>query len=170
MCSSDLFISEASDGTPKMNPLLSFNDSNGYLSEGNTPGVSALHMVFLRFRDDKSYNESDIRISQVTDICPFSQGNGVKLNGLPKSEVLVKRIFTKGSGEKMMVQKYVIWKTNKEESSLFPAYVFFYTDFSSGRKDMLKRDIRVSSDRDQIMAFMDDAIEQNVKKGWVEID
>ena len=162
------FISEASDGTPKMNPLLAFSDSDGYLSEGNTPGVSALHMVFVRLREDKGFNESDIRISQVTDICPFSQEKAVRLNGLPKSEVLAKRIFTKGSGEKIMVQKYVVWKTNKEESSLFPAYVFFYTDFSSGRKEMLKRDIRVSSDRDQIMAFMDDAIEQNVKKGWTE--
>ena len=162
------FISEASDGTPKMNPLLTFSESDGYLSEGNTPGVSILHMTFVRFRDDKSFNESDIRISQVTDVCPFSQGNSVKLNGLPKSEILAKRIFTKGSGEKMMVQKYVVWKTNKEESSLFPAYVFFYTDFSSGRKDMLKRDIRVSSDKEQIIAFMDAAIAQNVKKGWTE--
>ena len=162
------FISEASDGTPKMNPLLAFSDSDGYLSEGNTPGVSALHMVFVRLREDKGFNESDIRISQVTDICPFSQEKTVRLNGLPKSEVLAKRIFTKGSGEKIMVQKYVVWKTNKEESSLFPAYVFFYTDFSSGRKEMLKRDIRVSSDKEQVMAFMDASIEQNVKKGWTE--
>ena len=29
-----------------------------------------------------------------------------------------------------MIQKYVVWKTNKEKHSLYPAYVFHYTDFS----------------------------------------
>ena len=131
-------------------------------------GVSTLHFVFNRLREDKATNETDIRISQITDICPFSEEKTTKLSNLPKSEVLAKRVFTKGSGEKLMIQKYVIWKTNKEETGAYPAYVFFYTDFSSGRKDMLKRDLRVSSDKEQEFAMMEQTIAENVKKGWVE--
>ena len=162
------FVAESSDGTPKTNPLLSFDKDNGYLSEGMVPGVSTLHFVFNRFREDKTAEKSDIRISQITDICPFSEGKSTRLTELPKSEVLAKKIFTKGSGEKLMIQKYVIWKTNKEETGAYPAYIFFYTDFSSGRKDMLKRDLRVSSDKEQAFAMMEQTIAENVKKGWVE--
>ena len=42
------FVAEGSDGTPKTNPLLSFDKDNGYLSEGMVPGVSTLHFVFNR--------------------------------------------------------------------------------------------------------------------------
>ena len=162
------FVAESSDGTPKTNPILNFDEEKGYLSEGMVPGVSTLHFVFNRFRDDKAADKSDIRIAQITDVCPFSEGKSSRLTDLPKSEVLAKRIFTKGSGDKLMIQKYVIWKTNKEETGAYPAYVFFYTDFSSGRKDMLKRDLRVSSDKEQAFALMEQAIAENVKKGWVE--
>lgn len=162
------FVTENSDGTPKTNPLLNYVADKGYLSEGMTSGVSTLHFVFSRFREDKSADKTDIRISQITDICPFSEGKATKMSNLPKSEILKKRIFTKGSGDKLMIQKYVVWKTNKEESGAYPAYVFFYTDFSSGRKDMLKRDLRVSSDKEQAFALMEQAIVENVKKGWIE--
>ena len=162
-------VAEGSDGIPKMNPLLTFDYEKGYLFDSNTPGVSLLHFIFTRFRDDKTANESDVRISQVTDICPFSESKVPRFADLPKSEVIAKRIFTKESGEKMMIQKYLVWKTNKEESGAFPSYVFFYTDFSSGRKEMLKRDLRISSDKDQALSFMDSAIAENVKKGWTEV-
>lgn len=158
------FVAEGSDGTQKTNPLLSFDIENGYLSEGMVPGISTLHFIFIRFREDKTADKSDIRISQITDICPFSEGKSSRLADLPKSEVLAKRIFTKGSGDKLMVQKYVVWKTNKEETGAYPAYIFFYTDFSSGRKDMLKRDLRVSSDKDQAFAMREQTIAENVKK------
>lgn len=161
-------VPENSDDTPKINPLLIYDENKGFVFDGNTPGASLLHLVFVRFRDDKSVNSSDVRISQITDICPFSEGKQQKFNNLSKSEIIAKRVFTKGSGEKLMIQKYLVWKTNKEESGMFPAYVFFYTDFSSGRKDMLKRDLKVTSNEKQALSFMDQVIEENVKKGWQE--
>ena len=33
---------------------------------------------------------------------------------------------------------------------------------------MLKRDLRVSSDKEQVFAMMEQTIAENVKKGWVE--
>lgn len=55
-----------------------------------------------------------------------------------------------------------------ELTGTFPAYVFHYTDFSVGRKEPLKRDIRVSNSREQIFKIMDQFIADNVKKGWAE--
>ena len=65
-----------------------------------------------------------------------------------------------------MVQKFVVWKTNKEASGMFPAYILHHTDYSCGRKDALKRDIRVSSSEEQIMKFLDEFLAENIKKGW----
>ena len=90
------------------------------------------------------------------------------MTNLPKNEVLSRRVFTKGEGEKLMVQKFIVWKTNKEKNPLFPAYVLHYTDFSVSRKEQLKRDIRVSSSKEQIMQLLDSFISENIKKGWIQ--
>lgn len=161
-------VSENSKGEAKMDMMLSYSAEDGYKVIAQAPGVSTHSPVFERIRDDKSCNATDIRISQLTDLCPFSEGKTISLNGLSKSELLARRIFTKGADAKLMIQKYVIWKTNKEDSGAFPAYVFHYTDFSVSRKEPLKRDIRVSNDKDQIFKLMDEFIADNVKKGWAE--
>ena len=51
----------------------------------------------------------------------------------------------------------------------YPAYVFHYTDFSSGRKDPLKKDLRVAATEEQINAIFDAFVAENVKKGWTEV-
>ena len=66
-----------------------------------------------------------------------------------------------------MVQKYLLWKTNKEGADpRYPAYVYHFTDYSSGRAKPLDRAIRISSSREQLAALMDADIAANVKKGW----
>lgn len=162
------FVAENTQGEPKKSMLLEYDPSVGYKVFANVASASAHNPTFERIREDKSCNPVDIRISQVTDICPFSVVKPLVLSGFPKSEMLLRRVFTKGAGEKLMVQKYVVWKTNKEDTGLFPAYVFHYTDFSCSRKDPLKRDLRVSSSKEQIMELCDTFIAENVKKGWEE--
>jgi len=114
-------VSENSAGEPKVNKLLSYDPEKGYLAEGPTNGVAVHSMVFVQERPDKGCNPTDIRIAQLSDLCEFSVQKPISLARLPKSEQLVRRIFTKGAGEKLMIQKYVVWKTNKEESGIFPA-------------------------------------------------
>ena len=161
-------IAESNAGKVKTNPLLDFGEA-GWQSKGMVNGVSALGMSIERFREDKTPEPANIRISQLTDLCPFAEGKGVSLENLPKSELLRRQVFRKVQKDKVMLQKFVIWKTNKEASGFYPAYVFHYTDFSSGRKDFLKRDIRVSDDEAQITAIYDAFIAENVKKGWDEV-
>ena len=156
------------DGKIRMNPLLKYDDSKGWLLEGNTPGVSVLGITLERERTDKMPTETDIRVSQLTDICPFEEV-GASSAKLESSTLLERRVFKKESGGKVMIHKFLIWKTNKEASGRYPAYVFYHTDFSNGRKDMLKRDMASSSDEAQIRAIFAAEIEANVKKGWVEV-
>ena len=68
-----------------------------------------------------------------------------------------------------MIHKFLIWKTNKEASGRYPTYFFYHTDLSSGRKEMLKRDLATSSDEAQIRAIFAAEIEVNGKKGWIEV-
>ena len=162
-------VSENSAGEAKMNTLLEYDEDKGYTSLGSTPGVAAHSLIFTALRDDKSANTTDIRISQLTDLCEFSEQKAITLSNLPASEIVARRVFTKGEGAKQMVQKFMVWKTNKDANPLFPAFVFHYTDFSISRKEQLKRDLRVSDSREQIMRILDEFIAENVKKGWVEI-
>lgn len=67
------------------------------------------------------------------------------------------------------MQKFVVWKTNKEHTGLFPAYVLHHTDYNYSRNEQLKRDLRVSSSRTQIMSLLDEMVCINIKKGWEEI-
>ena len=63
----------------------------------------------------------------------------------------------------------MVWKTNKEKTGYYPAYVFHYTDFSPSRKDMLKKELKVSDSKKQIEDIFAKEIAENVKKGWNKI-
>ena len=161
------FVSEDIAGNAKYNPLIDF-DGNSWQVCGMTPGVSCRSMLFVRFRDDKTVEPSSVRVSQLTDLCPFSVDDGRRAVKRP-SRILRRRVFRKVSGAKVMVQKFVAWKTNKETDPRYPAYVFYHTDYSLGRKEALKRDLRVASSEKQVMKHFDAFLAENVKKGWYEV-
>ena len=49
------------------------------------------------------------------------------------------------------------------------AYVFHYTDFSAGRAEMLKKEIKVSDSKKQIEEIFAAEVLENVKKGWEKV-
>jgi hypothetical protein len=163
------FVARGNDDKIRMNPLLKYDEAQGWLMEGVTPGVSVLGITLERERTDKQPTETDIRISQITDTCPFEEPVGGSALNLQPSTLLERHVYKKVSGEKVMLHKFLIWKTNKEQSGRYPAYVFFHTDFSSGRKDMIKRDMAYSSDEQQIRDILAAEIADNIKKGWEEV-
>ena len=158
-------VARGNDDKVRMNPLLRIEDGQGWLMEGMTPGVSALGLTFERERTDKTPNITDIRLSQLTDLCPFEQQEG-GMAKMEASQLLDRRIYKKVSGGKVMLHKFLIWKTNKEASGRYPAYVFYHTDYSSGRKEVIKRDMAYSCEEAQIRDIMEREITANIKKGW----
>jgi ATP-dependent DNA ligase len=148
-----------------INPLLELN-SNFWRRSGTIPGFSFVSPVFERFREDKGINPQDLRISQVYDhIAPpqaqsLSEANRAG-GSLPRSVMLRREVYRK----KLMVQKFLVWRTNKEEYG-YPGYVLSLTNFSSERNEILTTEMRISSDEKQIMELCDDFIAKNIKKEW----
>lgn len=83
--------------------------------------------------------------------------------------LVARRVFKKVAKDKVMLHKFLVWKSNKEATGNYPAYVFYHTDYSSSRKELIKRDMAVSSSQEQIMSIFDAEIADNIKKGWEEI-
>lgn len=145
---------------------------NGYWKVNSVvTGLSFVAPVFERFREDKSANFSDTRITQIEDFASFEPEEIVDrpLYEHKPSKPLLRDVYHKTLGEKYMIQKYVIWKTNKEESGDYPAYVLHYTNYSSNRQEPLQRELRVSDNKEQIMELYRKYLEENIKKGWEKI-
>lgn len=155
------------DDKVKMNSLLRWDEQRGWLMEGVTPGVSAIGITLIRERSDKKADTVDVRVSQLSDICPFEELDTTICT--EPSTLLTRRVFKKVSGQKVMLHKFLLWKTNKEQNGRFPAYVIYHTDYSSGRKELIKRSMSYTSDEEQARNLFDNEISSNVKKGWEEV-
>ena len=160
---------ETSKGVIK-NPLLQYDGTSGYSFISSVNGTSLVHPIFKKVRDDKSINEHDIRYKQITDIVHIEDSE-ISLQNLPKSEVIFREVYTKTSKGKTNVQKFLAWKTNKETiDNKYPAYVMNYTNFSPTRGEALKKDIRISSNEEQILRLLQEFKDKNIKKGWVLVE
>ena len=131
------------------------------------PCVSSMSPVFVRLRDDKNVNTDDIRFSQITDIVELENSEN-KLD-LKQSKIIKREVFCKEIKGQKMVRKFLLWETNKSEHPDYPKYVFHFTDFSPSRKDMLKKEIRVSDSNKQVEEIYNNSMLDNVKKGWKTI-
>lgn len=162
-------INEDSKGSIlKMN--LSYDKKNGYTATHHQPTISVTIPLFLRFREDKQATIDDVGFKQILDVVSFDDVDAVSYDDLPKAEVIRREVYTKESRGSKMVRKFVIIKTNKEKMDAFPAYVWHMTDFSSGRKEPLKKDVKVSDSEEQIMDIFDEGIIKNIKKGWALVE
>ena len=62
----------------------------------------------------------------------------------------------------------LVWKTGKEtKDPNFPAFVVHWTDYSQGRKDPLKREVRLAPNEKQAKGIGAEMIEKKIKKGWI---
>jgi hypothetical protein len=132
------------------------------------PLVGMISPQFVRRRDDKSVNPTDLRLQQVSGLVEvaMAERDARRLN-LSPSQILRREVYTKQLKGQTMVRKLVMWQTNKDRDvEDFPAYVIHFTDYSPNRKTPLERDIRVSNSREQIDQLWKELIEENISKGW----
>ena len=162
-------LTETSRGLVR-NPVLEHQEDR-YEQVAFVPGVSLIHPAYIRTRDDKKISGTDTGLGQITQLVALGGGAETDAGELPASEILLRDVYTKESKGQTMVQKFVAWKTNKsEKDNRYPAYVFHYTNYSPGRGEPLKRDVRVSSSEDQIREIANAFVEKNIKKGWVKTE
>ncbi len=169
----ELFVNDIIFETPSgsvPNNVLAFTNGQ-YRLHSAIDGISLVFPIFERIRDDKKCVYDDVRLSQIFEFAyvPQEEQGTIADAVMPASEVILRDVYKKETGSKLMVQKFMVWKTNKEHTSNYPAYVMHYTNFSSERKEPLQRDIRVSSSEEQIMEMVNEFIDGKVKKGWNKV-
>ncbi|QEG22418.1 ATP dependent DNA ligase [Mariniblastus fucicola] len=162
-------ISQNTRGGPINRMVLNWNhETDAYEVVRRLPLVSIISPQFVRIREDKKFNKDDVRIAQITNVVPVQKVdvNATELK-LSTSSVLKREVYTKTLKGKLMVRKFLMWKTNKEnEGSEYPAYVVHYTDYSPGRKVPLDREVRISNSEQQINDLFEQLKKDNIKKGW----
>jgi len=144
--------------------VLTMDPEGGYASTAKVEGAAMLHPVFVRARKDKCFDRVDCRISQVLDRCDMKPRPVVK-EALRPSEIIRREVYSKEVSGNVCVRKLVVWKTNKG-SHEFPHYVTHFTDYSPGRKDPLKRTVRLAPTQDLANEIADAMITANIKRGW----
>lgn len=156
---------------PVTNPVLRL-EGERYVVDRIVSGMSLIAPVFEQFRDDKRADYADVRLAQVQEFASFEPEEIVERPqvALKESRVLLRDVYVKTLGGKFMLQKYILWKTNKEDSGQYPAYVLHYTNYSSGRMEPLQREIRASADEEQIRELYRQYLEENVKQGWSKLE
>lgn len=164
----DVINSDSKGDILKMN--LNYDDKNGYKANYNQPSVSVTIPLFIKFREDKQATVEETNFSQVLDVVSYDDIKTIDLSKLPNSEIIRREVYRKESRGSIMVRKFIILKTNKEGLDNYPAYVWHYTDFSTGRKDPLKTDVIVSDNKEQIEKIYDESIVKNIKKGWEKVE
>ena len=162
-------VAMTSRGNPIDKMVLDWNtEDSRWEGLRRLPLCSIISPQFIRFRDDKTANKDDARLSQLTDIVDIPDVDRVAEEiVLPESEIVKRAVALKILRGATMVRKIVLWKTNKEEASKdFPAYVMQLTDFSPNRKDPLQYDMRVSSSKEQLLGYFAEWEEKYFIGGW----
>jgi ATP-dependent DNA ligase len=145
-----------------------FSDEKVYSQSGMITGVSLMSPVYEGIRMDKKADTISAGLSQITSRVEI-QVNESHLKQLKASQIIKREVYIKEGKNGKSLRKFVSWKTNKEETGSFPAYILYYTDFSSGRKDPLQTEIYTAIDENDLEVKFNDLVTDNIKKGWVKI-
>ena len=164
-------VSQNTRGGPVGRMVLDWHANNGhslYRTLRRMPLASVISPQFVRRREDKQVQPTDVRIAQLADLIELPQAEkDSRQLVLPKSEVLRREVYVKELKGEMMVRKLLLWKTNKDRlTEDYPAYVVHLTDFSPNRKDPLSREVRISSSFEQIQQLFAQLKAENITKGW----
>lgn len=169
ICAVD-FSAQNSMDIPHRNDIVLYSDEGGWTMLEKKNGVATYSLTIIRRREDKDIQIDSVRVSQISDICPFvSEDESVKkldeeLITKPV-EILERAVYKKESGNAIYIKKFVAWKTNKEVAG-FPSYIAYFTSYSSRSKVGLKTDMMASSSKEQIMKLYNEMIHKNVKPGF----
>ena len=149
------------------NYIAEYSFEKGWLMKGRAAGVTTYSLSIIRLRDDKKSIKEDIAVHQISDICPFpASDNLLSPEDVPESKIISRMIFYKKNGKSSYIKKFILLKTNKEKTGLYPKYFLHFTDYSSSRKDKMKITIFCSSKKEELEEKRRELISKNVKAGW----
>lgn len=161
---------EGSEGDPVPRMVLTWSGST-WVAVQKLPGVSLIGPILSRVRDDKTADVHDAGVDQVTDRVLLPElGRHAEAAVLPASEVIRREAYSKVAAGVVSVRKLLVWKTNKEAlDPRYPAYVVHWTDYSPGRKDPLKRTVRLAPTAAIANDLADELAADGAKRGWERV-
>lgn len=163
---------EDSEGRQIRKMVLDFDPVRGWQPLQLKAGISLIHPILSRMRDDKAVNALDVRAAQILERVDLDEieVSAEKIER-PVSELLRREVYTKVLKGNTMVRKLLLWKTNKEtHDSHFPAYVVHFTDYSPGRQEPLQREVRLAPSAELAEALAAEMLAENIKKGWQRVE
>ncbi len=141
-------------------------EAAGWKVGGWTNSANVHNAVLVRVRTDKAANATDSGWNQITRLFPIQEGETEQ--SLGRSEVIRREVWIKEGAGKTDVRKLLLWKTNKEGAG-YPAFVVHWTDYASGRKAPLAREVRLAPSKAEAEKIAEAMIVENVKKGWNKV-
>jgi ATP-dependent DNA ligase len=161
-------IPERSNGGPVNRMVLEW-DGKRYNALERMPIVSMISPQFVRIRDDKEADPADINIRQINALVEVPRIAAPAKDKATKnepSELLKREVYTKTMKGSKMVRKLLMWKTNKQDETQFPAFVVYLTDFSPNRANPLERDIKVAHTERAAKKHFDNLAKAKFVGGW----
>jgi len=162
---------EDGESRPKRCMVLDFDPAQGWVPLQLKAGVSLIHPIMTRLRDDKEVNAVDVRASQILERCEIEELDvAVARIERPLSQMLRREVYTKTLKGGLAVRKLLVWKTNKEsQDASYPAFVVHFTDYSPGRQEPLQREVRLAPSAELVEALATEMLAENIKKGWERV-
>ena len=134
---------------------------------GEGGAVSMIGAAFEGGRSDKKASPEDAGMAQVERWMAVAGSEAAE--PLAESELLRREVYVKERKGIQSVRKFVAWKTNKEGTGEWPAFVLHVTDYSPTRKEPLKKSVSVAPDQAGLDALFAAELEDNIKKGWEKV-
>ena len=128
----DLIETDSNDA-PVHRMSLSYDPAKGYASRHDARTPALLFPVFQRERTDKTVDLGSVGMEQLNSRLVSATDPTEAPPELPNSEILVRRVWTKGT---TAVRKVALISTHKEPRHGYAPFVIFGTDYSGkGRAD-----------------------------------
>ena len=162
---------EDGESRPIRRMVLDFDAAQGWIPLQLKAGISLIHPILTRHRDDKEVNPVDVRASQILERCEIEELEvNVPRIERERSELLRREVYTKNLKGNLAVRKLLVWKTNKEKQDpTFPAYVVHFTDYSPGRQEPLQKEVRLAPSAEEAESLATEMLAENIKKGWERV-
>jgi len=129
-------ISQNTRGGTVDRMVLEYNETGRrYQVLRRMPLVSIISPQFVRIRDDKAFDSTDARLSQISDLVDIPVGPMTPADlASSKSSVEKREVYLKPYRGQTSIRKFLMWKTNKEDqNSDFPGLQPFEKEAARSR-------------------------------------
>lgn len=164
-CKCSDLVNETIDDLPVKRMVLSYS-KNTWSKIEKLASSQLVHPTFIKIRADKTISTTDIGMSQLKTI-KTAKTKAIKT--LKKSKLISKDVYTKTTKGVLSIKKILIWKTNKEQTGNFTAYVVCFVSHSPSRKIKTVNKVFCVHTKTSASNKRTKIINTEIKTGWNKV-